>query len=317
MDKLENSIELYQGDFLNDLLLSELTSFQEWVILQRERHFRNYLEVLKTLSKAYYYQSNLEKSYKFAYQYVEMAPLEEDAHRLLMRLLSLTGRRTAALQQYQMCKAIIKRELGIEPSLETQQLNERIQTNSPIDRIETGFLAPKLQSDSEVDQIEATASHLYEPLTNIPLRIIFMDRLRHAITRTRRNQTNIAIVILSTTFPTQPLLKPDQKRQLETLIIRRLIGCVREDDTIARIQENVYGMILEDIKDTEKIPTIIEKIRFSVSAPVQIQDMSIKSQIALGWSIIPQDGFDPHEVLARTEIAMRSEKIQKSLHSKY
>lgn len=315
MQKLEESITIYRGDFLSDLVLSELTSFQEWVILQRERHFRNYLEVLKALSKAYYYQLNWDKAYKYAYQYVEMAPMEEGAHRLLMRLLTLNGRRTAALQQYQMCKSIIKRELGIDPSLETQQLYQKIQNNLPVERFDTGYLSPKVAPYQTSRSADAATDLLYDPITNIPHRVIFMDRLRHAITRTRRNQNSLAVIILSLSFPKQSDLKPDQKRQIDTLLIRRLIGRVREDDTIARLQEDEYGLILEAIRDPSSVPLIIQKILLSVGTPLQIFEESIQTQVAIGWSISPQDGHDPDEILSKAEIAMRTDKLQKALHA--
>ena len=308
LDKMVKAVEIYRGDFLSDLFLNEVTAFQEWAIFQRERHFRNLINALQTLSKAFYFNSNMELAYKYAYRYVEMAPLEESAHRLLMRLLTINRRRTAALQQYQLCKSIIKNELGIEPSMETQRLYEKIQNNQPIERIDTGSLNGKLVS-SQGKGSELTTEPLYDPYTAIPLRMIFMDRLHHALVRTKRNQTNAAIVLLSLSFPMNPDLKPDQKDQVDTLLVRRMIGSVREDDTIARMQEDEYGIILEDIKDPAVIPMIIQKIKTAVSSPLQLPDLKIQTQVALGWSACPLDGFEVDGLLSKAEVAMRTEKM--------
>jgi GGDEF domain-containing protein len=316
MQKLEDSIDLYRGDFLLDLILNEVTAFQEWVILQRERHFRNYVEVLKALSMSYYHQKNWDKTYKYAYKYVEMAPLEEAAHRLLMRLLTLNGRRTAALQQYQMCKSIIKRELGIEPSLETQQLYEKIQNNLPIERIDTGILSHHAQDLQKAGYQDPLTGPLYDPITNIPLRPIFLDRLRHALTRSRRNQIDTALVILSIAFPRQSTFKPIQKNQIDTLIVRRLLGTLREDDTLGRISENEYGIILEDIKDPGVVPMIIDKIMGSIDKPIQLFDELIKTNLSIGWHLGSQDAYNAEEVFSKAEIAMRTDQLHKSLHQK-
>ncbi len=314
MQKLEDSIDLYRGDFLQDLILNEVTAFQEWVILQRERHFRNYVEVLKALSMSYYHQKNWDKTYKYAYKYVEMAPLEEAAHRLLMRLLTLNGRRTAALQQYQMCKSIIKRELGIDPSLETQQLYEKIQNNLPIERIDTGNLSHRAQDLQKAGSQEPLTGPLYDPITNIPLRPIFLDRLRHALTRSRRNQLDTVLVILSIAFPKLSTLKPNQKNQIDTLLVRRLLGTMREDDTLGCLSENEYGIILEDIKDPGVVPMIVEKIRGSIDKPIQLFDELIITDLSIGWNFSSQDGYNAEEVFSKAEIAMRTDQLHKSLH---
>ena len=181
LNHLEESVNLYRGDFLNNLMLGELTGFQEWAIFQRERYFRNMITGLQSLSKAYFRRSNFDLANKYAWRYVEMAPLEESAHRLLMRLMTISGRRNAALQQYQLCKSIISRELGIEPSSETQLLYSQILNNQPIERIDTGSLAGKLPKPYQTRPLRPPTGPLYDPNTEIPLRAIFMDRLRHAV----------------------------------------------------------------------------------------------------------------------------------------
>lgn len=314
LDKLVKGVDIYRGDFLNDLFLNEVTAFQEWVIFQRERHFRNLINTLKILSKAFFLNGNVEQAFKYAYRYVEMAPLEESAHRLLMRLLTINGRRTAALQQFQLCKAIIKNELGIEPSLETQRLYEKIQNNQLIDRIDTGNLNGKLVSAREKQVQEPLTSPLYDPYTAIPLKPIFMDRLQHALVRTKRNQTNAAIVLLSLSFPKTEELKPDQKTQVDTLLVRRLIGTIREDDTIARMQDDEYGIILEDVKDPAVIPMIIQKIKTAVSSPLQLPDFKIQAQVAIGWSLCPQDGLEADGLLSKAEVALHTKKMTGSLN---
>ena len=108
---LEGATELYRGDFLDGFILGDLVSFQEWIVFHRERYFRTMLDTLHTLSKIYGLLTNYDQAYKYAWRYAYLAPLEETAHRLLMRILTLSGRRNAALQQYQLCKTLIEKEL--------------------------------------------------------------------------------------------------------------------------------------------------------------------------------------------------------------
>jgi DNA-binding SARP family transcriptional activator/GGDEF domain-containing protein len=314
LNHLEESVNLYRGDFLNNLMLGELTGFQEWAIFQRERYFRNMITGLQSLSKAYFRRSNFDLANKYAWRYVEMAPLEESAHRLLMRLMTISGRRNAALQQYQLCKSIISRELGIEPSSETQLLYSQILNNQPIERIDTGSLAGKLPKPYQTRPLRPPTGPLYDPNTEIPLRAIFMDRLRHALARMKRNQCNAVLISLSVSFPYDEHLLPDLKKQIDILVARRLVGSVREDDTVARLQDNEYGLVLEDIHQPEVVADIIKKIKGSVGSLIQVQDQRIQIRLAIGWAIYPLDGNDPATLLNKADIAMRTDKLQQNIH---
>ena len=61
-----------------------------------------------------------------AVQLLALDPLQEPVHRALMRLYADVGRRGSALQQYQLCVGILRRELGVEPEAETRQLYQEL-----------------------------------------------------------------------------------------------------------------------------------------------------------------------------------------------
>ncbi len=121
---------LYRGDFLDDVFLMNGQNFQEWVIFYREQHFRYLILTVRALSNYFQHVGDFELAFKYAWQYVNLAPLEEAAHRHLMNLLTVNGRRSAALEQYQSCRQILARELGVEPSVETIDLYNKIKTGA-------------------------------------------------------------------------------------------------------------------------------------------------------------------------------------------
>jgi len=131
--KLQEAIALYRGDFLEDMLVPQGQSFQEWVVFHREQHFRHLLACYRGLSDYYQNEGDYELAYKYAWQYVNLAPLEEAAHRQLMNLLTISGRRSAALEQYHACRLLLAKELGVEPSPETTALYEKIKTGVLLD----------------------------------------------------------------------------------------------------------------------------------------------------------------------------------------
>ncbi len=123
---LQAAVELYRGDFMADVCLADAHGFQEWCVFHREQHFRYLLSALQSLSAYYQGQRDYELAHQYAWRYVNLAPLEEAAHRQLMTVLALSGRRTAALEQYHACSSLLSKELAVEPSTETQALYEKI-----------------------------------------------------------------------------------------------------------------------------------------------------------------------------------------------
>ena len=132
--QLQEAIDLYRDDFLSGLSLPDSHGFQEWVLFHREQYFRILLVALHNLSAYYQYLGDYELAHKYAWRQVSLAPLEESAHRRLMQLLALSGRRSAALEQYHDCRRILAEELHIEPAPETTALYEQIRSGSPFEK---------------------------------------------------------------------------------------------------------------------------------------------------------------------------------------
>ncbi len=274
-------------------------------MFRRERYFRNLLDTLQMLSKVFYKQGDYDQAYWYVWRYVDLAPLEESAHRLLMSLLSLSGRRNAALQQYEFCKSIIEREFGIEPSAETQQLYAKIKNGLPIDKIDTGGLA-NTGKISTAPLKKITTDQLYDPITQIPNRPLFMDRLRHALSRMERARLMAAVYILSMDYPKNPKLAPDIMKQVQQHLVRRLVATVREGDTVAMMQQNEFALILEEIKDPMVIERITAKIKKAVDAPIMVDDLRIQVHLSIGSSLYPIDSSDPIALLSKADVAMRT-----------
>jgi non-specific serine/threonine protein kinase len=74
-------------------------------------------------------QAELETAITYARQLLDIEPWREEAHRELMRLLALSGQRSAALMQYEMCRRVLDEELAVEPAPATVTLYEQIRQN--------------------------------------------------------------------------------------------------------------------------------------------------------------------------------------------
>jgi len=132
INNLKSVIALYQGSFLEGFPNIGSAPFEEWILLKREQIQRMMLFGLAYLADFYEEQSNYLQAQIFARRQIEIEPWREEAHRQLMRLLFLQGERNAALTQYESCRTIFLKELGVEPSTETTRLYEQIKSGISI-----------------------------------------------------------------------------------------------------------------------------------------------------------------------------------------
>ncbi|MEG3849704.1 BTAD domain-containing putative transcriptional regulator [Microcoleus sp. herbarium19] len=127
---LEQAVALYRGAFLDRIQLPDSEDFEAWVMLNRQRFHEFAVNACAALVTHYEHQHNYQKAQHYVQRQLQLEPWNESAHRCLMRILTLCGRRTAALKQYDRCCAILEQELATEPELTTIALWEAIRSGT-------------------------------------------------------------------------------------------------------------------------------------------------------------------------------------------
>lgn len=122
---LARAAELYRGDFLDGFYLNE-ERFDQWVIAERDRLHRMALRVYAQLVEMQARRGAVDDAVGAAQRSLRIDPLQEPVHRTLMRLYLQSGDVVNALQQYETCARLLKRELRIEPDAETKALQREI-----------------------------------------------------------------------------------------------------------------------------------------------------------------------------------------------
>src|SRR5215467_6054070 len=122
---LEQAAALYRGDLLEGLIV-EAEVFEQWLMQERERLRDIAIEVLAKLFRHHSLNGTPESAMQTARRLLALDPLQETVHRAVMRLLAQSGRREAALQQYEVCATVLKRELRLDPDVETTKLRDDI-----------------------------------------------------------------------------------------------------------------------------------------------------------------------------------------------
>jgi len=120
VSECESALTLYDRDLLKEDL------YADWCARKRDQLRASYQELLKKLGTLY---ENLGQHQSAIDQYEKLVasePSNEEAHRELMRLYTLTGRRSEALRQYRRCSDAVRRELDADPEESTLRLYRRI-----------------------------------------------------------------------------------------------------------------------------------------------------------------------------------------------
>lgn len=120
-EALEQAVALYQGELLEGFNPGSM-GFEDWLMERRGRLRERAIAAVETLLARQLADRPGESAIGLALRLVSWDPLRESAHRTLMTLYARLGRHGAALKQYQICRAVLHRELGVEPEPQTEAL---------------------------------------------------------------------------------------------------------------------------------------------------------------------------------------------------
>lgn len=155
------------------------------------------------------------------------------------------------------------------------------------------------------DRVHFLAHH--DPLTGLPNRALFADRLGQAILHAKRRRRKATVVFLDLD---KFKLVNDSLGHLagdEVLKIAadRMTGCLRATDTVARLGGDEFVILLSDPPLVGKgIAQIIEKVRTSIAKPIEISAQRFRVTASIGIASYPADGHDPETLMANADAAM-------------
>ena len=130
-EKWVEAANLLGGDFLEGVYLEDNLEFETWLLGERERWRQRADRVFRRAMAVQVAAGDNAAALAFARRVLQRRPWHEEMHRKVMLLLAQEGETGAALKQYQTCKQVLREELGVDVSAETQVLYERIRAPSP------------------------------------------------------------------------------------------------------------------------------------------------------------------------------------------
>lgn len=146
----------------------------------------------------------------------------------------------------------------------------------------------------------------YDPLTKLPNRRLFMDRLSQAMLRCQRDASCFALLFIDLDrfkVINDTLGHSVGDRVLEK-VAERLRSAVREEDSVARLGGDEFIVILEGIGAPGDSLRVAEAIISAFGPPFDIEERVLYLGVSIGISTYPDDGDDAESLVKRADIAM-------------
>jgi diguanylate cyclase (GGDEF)-like protein/PAS domain S-box-containing protein len=152
----------------------------------------------------------------------------------------------------------------------------------------------------------------FDPLTELPNRSLFLDRLKQAMEHAQRNQERLAVVFadLDRFKIVNDTMGHCTGDRLLIQVALRLQQCVRSCDTVARLSGDEFGFILSNLTHAEDATVVAEKVIAALSLLFDLEGQEVYISASLGISIYPGDGDDADSLLRSADTAMFQAKEQ-------
>jgi diguanylate cyclase (GGDEF)-like protein len=210
--------------------------------------------------------------------------------------------RNVLLPIAQTTRALLLQSKGISQELHTS--TNTAETEQLID----AFNLMREQINRRETRLDFMAHH--DNLTHLPNRLLFNERLEHAIRLTNRGEKQVALMLLDLdrfkqVNDTLGHLFGDKLLQQTA---QRLKGCMRAEDTIARLGGDEFAIILENINSQIEIDSFARKIISLFKFPFNIDGQELNASTSIGIAASPLNTDDLNTLIRYADIAMYESK---------
>ena len=161
---------------------------------------------------------------------------------------------------------------------------------------------------------EERLQHLghHDPLTDLPNRLLFNDRLEHAIHRAARQSDRLALLFLDLDHfkDVNDSLGHQFGDLLLCSVAARLSAQLRTADTLARLGGDEFIILLEDVHDDDSVGVLAGKLLAALAQPTMIEERQVYISASIGIAFYPTDGQDPTTLVRNADVAMYQAKAQ-------
>ena len=169
-----------------------------------------------------------------------------------------------------------------------------------------------LRDISERRSYTETLQHqaLHDNLTGLPNRVLFGDRVAHAVRAAVRGGESLALMVMDLDEFKQvnDTLGHQHGDALLKLVTERLVDCLRDGDTVARLGGDEFGILPRGSVDLAGAATVVWKIQQALEPTFSVDGHAIDVRASIGIVLAPGHGDNVDELLRRADLAMYDAK---------
>lgn len=145
-----------------------------------------------------------------------------------------------------------------------------------------------------------------DALTGVANRSLFDDRLQNSIARAKRYGHKLALIFIDLDHfkPVNDTYGHAVGDRLLQEVAKRMVECIRESDTVARIGGDEFEVLLPNANKTEDALTVAHKVREALARPFDLDDLRVQISSSIGVAIYPEHGITPIELSKNADIAL-------------
>jgi len=249
-------------------------------------------EALEILPFAFQYPSLASARIAFQDQLFEAADYQESPWRLASELM-VRGKRSGRVE---VCYRKRPPSAGPTPFLpEEAKLLEVV----------AGHLSLLIEGKQAEEELKHLATH--DPLTDLPTLRLAKDRLNMAISLARRSKTAVAVMFINLDGlkGVNSSLGHEAGDYILIRSAQRLLACVRESDTVARVGGDEFLLVAAGIQAPENAVQIAERVMALLSKPILFKrKQEVIGSARIGIAFYPEDGEETERLIQQAQEAM-------------
>ncbi len=151
---------------------------------------------------------------------------------------------------------------------------------------------------------------LHDPLTRLPNRMLFHDRLQQAVIAREQENTSLAVMLID--LDNFKSINDTLGHHAGDIVLQqvsfRLQEAMRESDTLARLGGDEFVILLPSIPGRIEAMTSARAIFAAIKKPLLISDKTVEVSASIGIAVLPNDGIDANTLMRRADMAMYAAK---------
>ncbi|MEO5335136.1 MAG: diguanylate cyclase [Magnetococcus sp. YQC-5] len=161
---------------------------------------------------------------------------------------------------------------------------------------------------TKTKELQNHLQHLafHDPLTRLPNRQLFDDRLRQALAQGRRHNQMVAVMLFDLDHfkEINDTFGHSAGDILLQEVARRLGACIRESDTVARLGGDEFTAVLTNVTNSRQVQKVAHKILRALSRKFVLHTNKVKITSSIGVSLFPKDGEEMIELFNKADQAL-------------